>query len=292
MTTLLAADGIAALSAFYFLTRKDGTQLGFTDWTADVKAGGVTYKAANGYSRTAMQQRADLAAPNFNVTGILSSDAITDEDVRAGLYNNARIQVWLAVPTDPDFLTYGRIALPGAYLGEIKIEDGVYTAEMRGWAYILQQSYIEVYTPTCRADFCDTRCKLNAPDFTVTGTITGAITPRVSFAMSAATVGAQVNVATDFSFGVCTFTSGKNKGLAVEVSTASYAPPIAPGSTLDFSLYLPSPFLVTPGDTVSVLAGCNKTLAACQFYNNVLNFRGEPFIPGANFLLDYGVIAP
>src|SRR6202030_651027 len=83
--------------------------------------------------------------------------------------------IFMADPLDVNFATYGTIPLPGYYLGEIKIQDGIYTCECRGIAYALTQSFIEVFTPTCRADFGDARCKFNLASVTDTGTVTAVI---------------------------------------------------------------------------------------------------------------------
>ncbi len=56
-------------------------------------------------------------------------------------------------------------------------------------------------------------------------------------------------------------------------------------ATKAITLFLPMPFDVSPGDSVSVSAGCDKSLAVCRAtFDNVLNFRGEPFVPGNDLL--------
>ena len=273
MQALLSGDAVPALATFWLITREDGVQLGFTDWTCDIKVGTILYQSSPGGSRSAAQQRVDLAAPTMEVTSIVAE--VSDEDIRAGKYSGATCKIFMAVPTDANFLTYGIIILPGAFIGQVKTEDGVYVAEIRGLSYVLSQSFVEVYTPTCRADFCDARCKLNPATFTVATTIS-VVVDQQAFAPAAAPSLPQ--------FGVCTFTSGKNAGFAIEISEwdGVYA-----------TLYLPAPFTMTPGDTVSILAGCDKTLNTCSSdYNTVINFRCEPAIPGNNFLFDYGQVAP
>lgn len=271
MQALLASDAVPALATFWLITRIDGIQFGFTDWTNDITTAGITYKSSPGGSRSASQQRVDLATPSMEVTSIIAD--VSDEDIRAGKYSGASVKIFMAVPTDADFLTYGTIRLPGAYIGEIKTQDGVYVAEIRGLSYALSQSFIEVYTPTCRADFCDARCKLNPASFTVSAAIT-VVAGANAFAPSTAPAGAGLK------FGVCTFTSGKNKGFSIEVQQ---------WDGVFATLYLPAPFAMHIGDTVDLLAGCDKTIATCtNVYNNSFNFRGEPAIPGMNFLFDYG----
>ncbi|MFI5381960.1 MAG: DUF2163 domain-containing protein [Tepidisphaerales bacterium] len=275
MQALLSGDAVPALATFWLITREDGVQLGFTDWTCDIKVGTILYQSSPGGSRSAAQQRVDLAAPTMEVTSIVAE--VSDEDIRAGKYDGATCRIFLAVPTDRDFLTYGVILIPGAYIGQVKTEDGVYVAEIRGLTYALSQSFVEVYTPTCRADFCDARCKLNPASFTVSAVIS-VVNSQQAFQPNHIPGGQGPR------FGVCTFTSGKNNGFSIEISA---------WDGVSATLYLPAPFPMTVGDTITLLSGCDKTLGTCaNIYLNNLNFRGEPAIPGMNFLFDYGSVAP
>jgi uncharacterized phage protein (TIGR02218 family) len=48
----------------------------------------------------------------------------------------------------------------------------------------------------------------------------------------------------------------------------------------------PMPFPIAAGDAFTIVAGCDRRLESCrQKFANVLNFRGEPFIPGADAVL-------
>lgn len=289
MQDLLNTDGIAALNTFWTVTRKDGTVLGFTDWTADVSVGTITYEASSGMSRSALQQRVDLSVPNQEVTGILSSDKVKAGDIRAGKYNGATLDVFMAVPDDPDFLTYGRIGLPGAFLGEVDIQDGMFVFEIRGLSYLLQQSFIELYTPTCRTEFCDSKCKLDIADFTVTGTVTAV--PVANFEATGSLVGPGLSTPTPstgklFQFGLITFDTGLNAGFSTEIVDQTAINP----ATLAF--YLPTPYPITIGDTFTAVVGCDKTIQRCVQLANAINFRGEPAIPGMSLLFDVGVVAP
>lgn len=295
MQALLNSDGIASLATFWKITRQDGVILGFTDWTADVTEGTVLYQANTGLTKSALQQRVDLAVPNEEVTGILTSDSVTSRDIRGGKYNGALFQVFMGVPTDPDFLTYGRILLPGAFLGEIRIQDGVFVAEVRGLSYPLSQSFIEVYTPICRVDFCGTQCTLNAANFSASGTISQVATQNFTVA-SQDIAGPGMSIPVDpsgalpFIFGLFTFTSGENKGLSFEILNQVPVTPLAPYWTVEFAL--PTPYPINNGDTFTAVTGCSKTIYRCIQYGNSANMRAEPFIPGLNQLFDVGIVSP
>ena len=73
-----------------------------------------------------------------------------------------------------------------------------------------------------------------------------------------------------FTYGTVTFTSGLNAGSVREI--ASY-------TSNTVTLFENAPFPISPGDTMTVTSGCDKTLKNCFRYNNVVNFQGEPYIP-------------
>lgn len=74
--------------------------------------------------------------------------------------------------------------------------------------------------------------------------------------------------------GLLTFIDGPNVGIAIEVKTWTLI-------GTDVELFLSAPFVVSNGEIVTISAGCDKTQAVCQnTFDNIQNFRGEPFVPG------------
>lgn len=77
-----------------------------------------------------------------------------------------------------------------------------------------------------------------------------------------------------FAFGAVAWESGANAGLVMEVKGWTQA-------TGEVELFLAMPFAVQVGDTLTVYAGCDKQLSTCiGRFDNAVNFRGEPFVPG------------
>lgn len=67
------------------ISRRDGVKLGFTDHVRDLEVGGVTYKAASGYTRTAIPDTADLAGRiTFRRRHCRAGSADTEDDMRIG----------------------------------------------------------------------------------------------------------------------------------------------------------------------------------------------------------------
>lgn len=80
-----------------------------------------------------------------------------------------------------------------------------------------------------------------------------------------------------FAYGSVTFLTGANAGYSTEVK--SFAPGVV-------TVALPVPFPVQPGDTYTIVAGCDRTFGTCKArFNNVVHFRGEPYVPGADTIL-------
>ena len=85
---------------------------------------------------------------------------------------------------------------------------------------------------------------------------------------------ARANVDDWFKFGVVEWITGNNAGLLMEVKAWTEA-------TNTVTLFLSMPFTVQVGDTLSIYAGCDKQKATCvSKFANIINFRGEPYVPG------------
>ncbi len=67
------------------ITRTDGTIIRTTDHDVPLTVGTETFAPASGFTASARQKQAGLAEQNFEVIGVLDSDAITDADLRLGL---------------------------------------------------------------------------------------------------------------------------------------------------------------------------------------------------------------
>lgn len=152
-------DGaVTTLCTIWRITRQDGEEFFFTDHDVDVVYDGNTYSADNGYSRTAVQNNSTLSVDNLDIMGVFDSSEITDEDIRAGLFDYAEIRISVLNWAD---LTQGELKVRRGHLGEcILTPQGWFKAEMRGMTQNLSQNIGEVYQAECRADLGDSRCKV------------------------------------------------------------------------------------------------------------------------------------
>jgi uncharacterized phage protein (TIGR02218 family) len=80
--------------------------------------------------------------------------------------------------------------------------------------------------------------------------------------------------------GLLKWLTGPNAGRAMEVRDFTAA-----GQVLE--LFLSMPFDITVGDTALVYRGCLKRRDedCLAVFNNVINFRGEPDLPGVDQLV-------
>ena len=132
-----------------------------------------------------------------------------------------------------------------------------------------------VFTASCRhalfSQFDNTSigaCTLNSASYTWSGNVNAVTTQRVKFTTNG--LAQASGVCTN---GILTWTSGNNAGLSYEVKTHTVT-----GSTT-LELFLPTMAAIAPGDSFSITAGCDKTLATCKAkFNNVINFGGFPHI--------------
>jgi uncharacterized phage protein (TIGR02218 family) len=99
-----------------------------------------------------------------------------------------------------------------------------------------------------------------------------------------------------YDFGLCVWQTGSNVGLPMEIKSWTGPTGIPSGQV---TLYLPMPFAIQVGDTLTLTAGCDKRITTCASSKfgsggNVLGpggvsggFNGEPYVPGQDAVLNY-----
>lgn len=278
----LSAPTLAHLQAetttfatFWKITRKDGVVQGFTSHVTDVSYSGVTYKAASGILPTNVQTSSGKGVDNVSIMGIVSSPDIAEADLLVGRYDDAKVEVFILNYEDT---TQDRIVLISGFIGEVKLGRKQFEAEVRSLTQRTAQYVGKACSPLCRVkNLGDAECSVGLGPFTFSGAVSVAIGKSQFRTNSAGIVGKPFGY---FAYGTLTWTSGLNSGKAVEVRTHDTSSPM----TLTLAEALAFPPQV--GDTFSVVAGCDRTASSCRTkFGNIVNFRGEPFIPGADFVL-------
>jgi len=261
------ASGTTTLADLLKITRKDGAVYAFTSAGDDVTIGGVTYIASQGLDISSLEVSAGLAVDNLELTTLDDGSAFTRMDVLSGKWRNADFVIsrynWASPSDGVEVRMVGTV-------GEVHLRRGSIVAELRGLQQALQQPIGSVTSKTCRARLGDAMCTKSLTAFTFTGSVTTATSAQTF------TDSSKAQAADYFAEGILTWLTGANAGLAVKVKGFT-------GGV--FTLSLPMLSAVVLGDTFSVVAGCQKRLEDCRDkFNNVLNFQGEPHLPGVDAL--------
>jgi len=235
---------------------------------------GLSYEAVAGFTASEVQSTLGLAVDNLTVMGALSSEALNENDLAAGLYDNASIEIWRVNWSAPA----ERVLMRKGSLGEVKRGKTGFTAEVRGLAHLLGQPVGRAYGHGCDADLGDARCKLALAAYTASGTVANALDAR-RFTVS----GLGAFASGWFTDGKLAFTGGANEGRAMEVKRHA-----ASGATVTVELWQAMSEAVAAGDAFTFSAGCDKQFATCKSqFGNQANFRGFPYMPGNDTVLSY-----
>ena len=279
------------------VTRLDGVEYLFTDHDEEITVsvtggdpGGsptlsdlLTFSPLSSFTTTATKKSADYSVDNISIIGTIDSSDVpvgfSEEDILAELFSDADIDIWLCCWTD---LAAGLMPLKAGTLGTMIFRTTGFEADMRGLAERLQRLVHRVFSLECDAVLGDTRCGVvltGSPGFTRAVTV-GVVTDNRTFEVDLAEAENWAQ------YGLASFIGGANAGLSREI-IEHIAAGGSPG-TARITLLIPMPFDVTAGDTLNVVAGCDKTAAMClDKFSNIINHRGFPFMPLIEDALDY-----
>lgn len=273
-------SGATTLCWCWRITRNDGVAYGFTDHDKDIVFGGTNFEAATGFTGTEIASAVGLNVDNMEVESALTSDRLNEDDLAAGLFDNALIEIYRVNWQEPD----QRVLMRYGNLGEVARGQLHFRAEVRGLAHLLQQPQGRIIQPLCDADLGDARCTVDLDQAAFKGT--GAVATVVD--QRSVTVSGLTSVVNDwFTRGVLTWTSGANAGRKAEVKRHERLPDTTEGSVTIELWGRPAEDIET-GDSFTVTAGCDKTFKTCrEKFDNKDNFRGFPHVPGNDFALSY-----
>ena len=256
------------------VTRRDGVVMGFTDHDRDLSFGGGVYLAASGFEASEAEDGNGLSAEGGDVSGGFSDDAIRAEDLSAGRYDGATVEVFTVNWREPS----QHLLLRTAELGEVRREGGLFKVELRRLTHRLDQVRGRVFGRQCDAVLGDGRCGVNIAAYRASATVV-AVTDDLHVRVSGLSGFAE----RFFRYGVLTVASGAAAGLSADIEDHRRG---AGGDEL--TLWLPMTAGLAAGDALTVTAGCDKRFSTCQEkFSNGLNFQGFPHMPGSDFSYGY-----
>lgn len=258
----------------WIIRRQDGVIYRFTTHDQPIDWRGHVYTPCASLQASAVSSAMVSTgndAGDVQALGILSDDEISEQDVADGLFDAAKIQVWRIDWANPE---ESPIRLVRGILSSASHDGLTYTASVQTPVSRLStQPLLDVHTASCRWQFTDSRCTINAASVTDLLTVTGVFSINaVNQQHKRAFVVASNRVNDYYDFGTATFISGQNSGRSSEIKNFV-------GGVI--TLWEPMPYAIQAGDSVQLMAGCNKTKNHCQNkWHNYQNFGGFPDIPG------------
>jgi len=268
------AGGACTVCRAWAVVRKDGAVLGFTDHDRDLSFEGIVFRADSGITARALAQTTGLSVDNSEAYGALRSDAIAEADILAGRYDGADVRAWLVNWADPE----ARLLQFRGSLGELTRAGGAFTAELRGLSEPLNHAQGRIYLAGCTAVLGDARCRfdLSQPGYRAelpAGERTG---EPALFRLA----GLAEFEDRWFEKGRLSVLTGAAAGLWGSIKNDRLD---AGGRSVELWHELRAP--VAPGDLLRLEAGCDKRGATCRLkFQNFVNFRGFPHIPGEDWL--------
>lgn len=256
------------VATFWRVFRRDGVAYGFTSHDRDIAFAGINHRAAPGMAPSAIRMTSDLSEDSAEVEGALSHDSIREDDLSAGLFDRAAIEIGVV-----DWETLEHQSLYSGTLGRIEDDGRAFSGELKSAKEVLEQDFVPRTSPTCRATFCGRGCGLSATRFTHRNNLSAIDYDlnRVQFAGASAA---------DHVDGQLRFLAGPQTGVTFGILGDDEAwlaldRPLAPGLEI--------------GTPAELLEGCDHTMGTCSSrFDNAINFRGEPFLPGNDLLARYG----
>jgi uncharacterized phage protein (TIGR02218 family) len=251
-----------------YLKLLNGKELGFTDHAENLLINGITYIANNSFQATTIENSANLAVDNLEITATIDSVLLTQQDIICGMYDHAYLEIFII---NYQALNTGKILLKSGYIGEVKSQGEQFTAEIRGLSQKLNINLNQLYAPTCRTNLGSKYCKVNLATYQTKGTIFKVITNNKFLATGLnPTIGW-------YNYGLIRFISGLNQNFSMEIKESFES---------ELILMLDMPYEIKAADEFIITAGCDKQFTTCcNKYNNSINFRGEPHLPGIDEIL-------
>ncbi len=256
------------------IERRDGLVQGFTSLDRDIEWGGVTYSACASLNPSASEASADFGQiGSVEIQGVISSDSIQEDELTAGLYDDAYLEVW-EVPYDlPSADPQAPFRIAAGWTGNVAQGESDFKMEILGpGARLSQTALTDVIQPSCRWAFGvenDARCPVVTQALKIAGAVvTGSLGRGRIFAALV-----DPGPPAMFDGGSVHWLTGRNAGAKCEVDQVDFSADVV-------SLWKIAPFVPEVGDTFDLLPGCPKTGAACKTYGAYVDYGGFEDVPG------------
>ena len=155
------ASGAATTCLCWRLVRADGFVLAVTEHDRALVVDGVMYQPGEALVAGALTSSAGLKPGQAAAGGALSHDAITEDDLAAGLWDGARVTVLRVDWERPDLF----VCVWSGRLSEVTRGETAFQAELVSIKADIERPVGRVYARRCDAALGDARCGVDTGAF-------------------------------------------------------------------------------------------------------------------------------
>jgi uncharacterized phage protein (TIGR02218 family) len=261
--------------AHFIKIATDLETIGFTSLDRAVTIEGIVYYPNTAISPSSVKKSAAIESNNFDVKGLIDSEMLSDIDLRAGKYNDAKVTVFIG-----NFLigSVVKVLAVGRW-GQVKKTDQTWEVTIRTTADILNQSVFQSLSRNCRylKRLQDPRCGVNIASYTTNGTVTsvtGFTSGIYQFIISATNFpgfgGKEQIYNWQAGAGYVRFLTGNNAGYKLPIREV-----FSSGGSVGINILQTPPYAVNIGDTLELIPGCDGSMVFCRYkFNNAARYGG------------------
>lgn len=269
LISLLNSNTQFLMADLYTITLQNGTVLRYTSADIDLTSGGNTYThitIVRGTTRIVLGIEVDTLDINISPDStMLVAGVGFFAAVIAGAFDNATVLLTrVFMPTWGD-TSLGEIPMFSGRIADIQYQRDDISITAKSFTELFNiQMPRNLHERHCAHTVYDSGCGVVRTSYQVGSSANASSTTSVIYC-------GLTNAAGYFDLGKLVFTSGVNNGVTRSVKAYS------PGT-----IVLSVPFSSAPatGDLFIIYPGCDRTQNTCSSkFNNVINFRGYPFIP-------------
>ena len=261
------------------MRRPDFQVFKFTDHDVNITYQGEVYAPAGGVLPSATRHQGSLHATNFEVDGPITSDAITVDDLRKGLWRDTEVNEFIV---DWLYPSAGAIKTSRYWITETEWDGEQWNASVEGGARWLRHKIGSVFTRNCRwklgqGFISGIGCPADLDTLTKRDVTITAVASRTQFTTG---TGYTPTTRERYRFGRVIWQTGPNAGTFQEIKDYGQV------AARVIELFQPTPYEITTLHRFDLEPGCDKIRSTCiNEYNLLTSFGGFPFMPGTNRLL-------
>jgi uncharacterized phage protein (TIGR02218 family) len=260
------ADSSPEMVRCFKIKSKDGDIIAFSEHHSPLELEGIVYRSScSSEENSESRAFSDMTGSSCGIVAIFDGAAIEKDEVFLGKFDGAVVNIFMV---NYNHLEYGSINIISGFIDSLEISGEKIYFNIAGIMSILEKTVGDVYSPLCRAKFCDKKCSLAIQNYTFYGAIATVASDTEFHSEDNAIKSKNRDY---FKYGFISFESGKNTGVSIEVKQSYLG---------DIVLNMSPPRVMEVGNQFKLVSGCDKKFSSCiERFENAINFRGEPNLP-------------